>query len=122
MSFPTHPDHPASVLEENLKRGLTEPLLLSLLSEQPRYIGELTELIRQRSNGDLTIVFPYAAIYRLLDAGYITETKKAFAPDGRRRQYYSITDTGRAYLQDLLRVYDRVTQSVRVILEGGAEK
>ena len=83
-----------SGLEENLKKALTELLILFLFNEQEHYIGELSPLLEQRSHGTLSIVFPYAAIYRITKAGYLTETKKRNAPDGRLRQYYKITESG----------------------------
>jgi PadR family transcriptional regulator PadR len=117
-----HPDpRTASSLEENLKKALTELLVLYLLSEKERYIGELTELIRERSGGVLSIVFPYAAIYRMSNGEYITETKKRIAPDGRRRQYYQITEQGRAYLADLLETYQRFSGGVSNILSNGGQ-
>ena len=92
------PDHGRSpdTLEENLKKALTEPLVLFLLSQREYYIGELTSVIQEKSGGALNIVFPYAAIYRMSRNGHITESQKWIAPDGRLRQYYAITDQGRA--------------------------
>lgn len=107
-----------SGLEENLKKALTELLILFLFEEEEHYIGELAPLLHQRSHGVLTIVFPYAAIYRITEAGYLTETKKKTAPDGRRRQYYRITDEGRAHLQSLLETYHTFFQGVNDILSG----
>lgn len=107
-----------ATLEDNLKKALTELLILHLLSRREHYIGELTETLRQESDGNLTIVFPYAVIYRMIRAGYIIETSKHNAPDGRRRQYYGITETGRGYLAELLKVYDRIHRSVNMIVEG----
>ena len=54
-----------SGLEENLKKALTELLILFLFHEKEHYIGELSPLLEERSKGALSIVFPYAAIYRL---------------------------------------------------------
>lgn len=109
-------------LEENLKKALTEVLVLHLLSVKDCYIGELTAMIHEKSHGALTIVFPYSAIYRLEQAGYLTESGKRNAPDGRRRQYYRITAQGRAYLNQLMDVYARFSQGVTDILaEGGAD-
>lgn len=108
---------PAS-LEDNLKKALTELLMLQLLSRREHYIGELTETLRRESDGALAIVFPYAVIYRMIRAGYIIETSKHNAPDGRRRQYYGITEAGRDYLAELLRVYERIHRSVTLIVEG----
>ena len=106
-------------LEENLKKALTELLLLKLLSEKDCYIGELSAAIHDRSNRALTVVFPYSAIYRLQQAGYITEKEKRSAPDGRRRQYFTVTREGKAYLDRLLRTYARFTNGITDILAGG---
>lgn len=107
-------------LEENLKKALTEILVLHLLSTKDYYIGELTAVIHKKSHGALSIVFPYSAIYRLQQAGYLTESEKRNAPDGRRRQYYRITDTGRDYLKQLKETYTRFSMGVaEVLAEGG---
>lgn len=113
---------PVSSLEDNLKKALTELLILFLLSEQDRYIGELTALINQRSGEVLTIVFPYAAIYRLQQDGHIVEIAKRIAPDGRRRQYFSITDAGRTYLDGLLKTYAAFSNGVAGVLGLRGEK
>ena len=44
-------------LEENLKKALTEFLLLYILSQKDSYIGELTEELRRRSHGALNREF-----------------------------------------------------------------
>ena len=106
-------------LEENLKKALTELMILFLFGEGEHYIGELTLLLEKRSHGALTIVFPYAAIYRLSQAGYLLESKKKVAPDGRLRQYYKITEKGRAHLETLLNAYQNFIQGVNDIFSGG---
>ena len=108
-------------LEENLKKALTELLILHLLSEKDYYIGELTETISQKSRGALSIVFPYGAIYRLLQSGYIYESEKKTAPDGRRRQYFQITERGRTYERQLRSIYVRFSGGVASILGEGDE-
>lgn len=108
----------SSGLEENLKKALTELIILFLFSEQEHYIGELSPLLHARSHGVLSIVFPYAAIYRITQAGYLTETKKKTAPDGRLRQYYRITEEGRVHLQEMLAIYRTFLRGVDDILSG----
>ena len=71
---------PTSGLEENLKKALTELLILFLFGEGEHYIGELSPLLETRSHGTLSIVFPYAAIYRITAAGYLTESEKKDRP------------------------------------------
>ena len=107
--------------EENLKKAFTEMLLLYLLSQREYYIGELTETLKANSAGALSIVFPYSALYRLQQAEYIAESKKRTAPDGRRRQYYAITDTGRVYLRQLLQTYTKFIGGVSAVLAEGGE-
>lgn len=113
------PKMPPISLEENLKKALTELLILQLLSRREYYIGELTSTLQEKSGGILTIVFPYAAVYRLLEEELIIESRKRVAPDGRRRQYYTITDRGRAHLMALLDIYHNFSQGVAAVLAEG---
>ena len=111
-----------SGFEENLKKAMTEMLILHLLSEKECYIGELTDALRTRSNGVLMIVFPYSAIYRLQQSGYISECEKRLSPDGRRRQYFVITAKGQVYLQQLKAAYVKFSSGVANILSSGGSK
>ena len=119
---PDSPSRPTSGLEENLKKALTELLILFLFGEGEHYIGELSPLLEARSHGTVSIVFPYAALYRLTAAGYLTESEKKTAPDGRLRQYYAITPAGRAHLQEMLATYHQFFQGVSNILAGKEEE
>ena len=110
--------NPGFALEENLKKALTELMVLFLLSQKECYIGELTAAIKKRSRDVLTVVFPYGAVYRLEQAGFIRELEKRTAPDGRRRQYLGITEAGKVYLTQLLDTYRRFTQGINDVLEG----
>ena len=105
-------------LEENLKKALTELLILHLLSQRDYYVGELTETLKQKSHGVLKLVFPYSAVYRLQEDGYIVEGGKRIAPDGRKRQFYSITQRGRNYYGQLLDTYQSFITGVNAVLEG----
>jgi PadR family transcriptional regulator PadR len=106
----------SSQLEENLKKALTELLVLHLLSVRPHYIGELPKQINALSNHAFTVVFPYAAIYRMARAGHIQEMPKRFAPDGRLRQYYQITEQGKAYFAEMKVNYANFSKGVAAIL------
>lgn len=106
-------------MEENLKKAVTEMVVLSLLNTEDMYAQQIMCALEERSGGMISIVFPYAALYRLIENGYICEAYKKNAPDGRRRQYYQITDGGRTYLGELQAVYRRVIDGVGRILLGG---
>lgn len=105
-------------LEDNLKKALTELLVLHLLSQRDYYIGELTSTLKHRSHDALNIVFPYGAIYRLQLSEYIAESQKRIAPDGRRRQYYCITPKGSRYLDQLRSLYTRFIRGVDEVLSS----
>lgn len=99
-------------MEENLKKALSEMLVLALLHERDYYALELSAAIAERSNGAITITFPYAILYRMIEQQYIQELPKRIAPDGRRRQYFGITETGRDYFRQIWMVYKAFTSGV----------
>lgn len=101
---------------DKLKKATTELIILSLLEKENLHIGALTEKMEEYSNGKCKIVFPYAAIYRLIDAEYIYECGKK-VEDGRRRQFLSITDKGVQYLSQIREQYDNFIQGVNCIFE-----
>lgn len=107
----------AAGLEENLKKALSEMLVLFLLREKDMYINEITATLSERSGGRLHLVFPYTIIYRMIDYKYIRELEKRIAPDGRRRQYYRITKTGKKYLLELLDMYESFSAGVHRIIK-----
>jgi PadR family transcriptional regulator PadR len=113
---------PSMTLEENLKKATTELLVLRLLLEREYYIGEITATLHKKSGGILKIVFPYSAVYRLQESGYIAESEKRNAPDGRRRQFLCITDNGREYYQQLVDFYRNFVSGVNMILDDGCEE
>jgi len=115
-------------MEENLKKALSEMLVLALLHEREYYALELSGAIAQRSGGAIALTFPYAILYRMIEQHYIQELPKRIAPDGRRRQYFGITEAGREYFQKIWTVYKTITagvdQLVNSILEdegGGGQ-
>lgn len=102
--------------EENLKKAVAEFLILRVLSDRDCYIGEIAEVIRTKSGEALNIVFPYSAIYRLESFGFIQELPKQIAPDGRRRQYFSITDAGRVRFEQQLVAYRNFSKGIDKLL------
>ncbi len=105
-------------MEENLKKALSEMLVLALLHERDYYALELAPAITQRSNGAITLTFPYAILYRMIEQQYIQELPKRIAPDGRRRQYFGITEAGRNYFQQLWAIYQAFTSGVDQLIGG----
>lgn len=112
----------AAGMEVNLKKSVTEMLVLLLLRERDMYAGEVRDELDRRSCGLCGIVFPYSALYRMLDYEYLCERNpKRIAPDGRRRQYYGITERGQAHLEELLACYRRFMDGVTAVIEACRE-
>ena len=103
-------------IEENLKKALVEMLVLALLYEREYHAPELTQALTDRSGGAVNISFPYAVLYRMIEQGYILELPKRKAPDGRRRQYFGITDAGRRYFKENWEVYKAFTAGVDLLV------
>lgn len=112
------PERSGSVagMEDNLKKAVAEMLVLFLLQEKDMYIGEIPDELNRRSGGAIQIVFPYSIIYRMVRFEYIDELKKRVAPDGRRRQYYAITEKGKQYLNELRELFQQFFTGVNTIL------
>lgn len=89
-------------MEENLKKALSELLVLAVLHERDHHAPELTAAILERSGGAISLTFPYAILYRMIEQGNIQELPKRVAPDGRRRQYFGITEVGRSYFLEIM--------------------
>lgn len=111
----------AQGMEENLKKAVAEMLVLSLLSREDMHAPQITRSLEEGSGGALTVSSPYLLFYRLIEKGCILEAYKKIAPDGRRRQYYQITEDGRRHLADLKAAYRRVSAGVEQLLERGSE-
>lgn len=93
-------------ITDNLKKATLELGLLALLSREDMHIAALTDTYNRLTGEQGQIVFPYAAIYRLIEKGYIIESGKRVDAN-RRRQYLSITETGREFLKDMKERYEK---------------
>lgn len=113
---PRERNEPAAGMENNFKKVISELLVLFLLQERDMHIMEVNLEMSRRSDDAFRIIFPYAVIYRMLHYGCIVETEKRRGEDGRLRQYYGITETGRAYYQQILEFYLRFSKGVEKVL------
>jgi len=101
-----------------LKRATTEMLILLLLRYGPMYTYELSNTLKHMSGGYLAFNTLYIAIYRLKELQFIEESGKTVSDDNRMRVYFSITDAGLDYLDNLLEEYARFTEAVDRIIHS----
>ena len=106
----------ATGIAENLKKGITEMLILAFLNQEESTINSVVKKLDECSDGKCKITFPYATIYRLLDNSYIAEGEKRVA-DNRRRQFYKITDKGRKYFAQMRSEYMNFISGVDMIFD-----
>lgn len=103
-------------MAENLKKALTEMLILSFLSKKDMTIYEILNILDTQSNSICKIQYPYGVIYRMSDRGYIEIAGKAVSND-RRRIHYRITDLGREYLGKITDEYHNFLFGINMILD-----
>ena len=89
-----------------LKRATTEMLVLLTLRDKPMYIYEMMNMIKKKSKGYLQFNTLYIAIYRLKELKFVEESSITLTDDNRTRVYYSITDSGRDYLANMIKEYE----------------
>ena len=105
----------------NFKRGTTEMLLLSLLTERDQYAYELSKALKERSHGQFDVQGPslYTILYRMESRGFVSTWEEKI---GRRpRVYYHILPEGERYLNRIREVYQIVSQGIASVLDGVKE-
>lgn len=99
--------------------GVTELLILSILSARDSYVYEITKTIENNSNGLLSISQNtiYTATYKLQSEGKISEYSKLV---GKRRVriYYHIEREGNIYLQELKENYHQMIGGVQAVMDS----
>ena len=100
----------------NFKRGSTELLLLTLLSQGERYPYEISKELKKYSDGLFDIQGPslYTVLYRLEQKGYVATRDVQV---GRRiRCYYHLLPSGYAVLEGILREYRSIAKGIENVL------
>jgi transcriptional regulator len=89
------------MLDNEVKRGSTEMLILALIEDRPRHGYEIARLIEERSDGVLQfhVASLYPLLYRLEKRSLIKGTWIEKAGQ-RRRRYYKLTAQGRKVLTE----------------------
>ena len=111
-------DIDAHAFDRELKRGLAELLILSLLDARPRHGYELSKLIHARSGGQLT--FHIDLLIRCCIASRSAPGSKergSRSQDERRRRFDRSTPEGRRVPAQQRRTWDAFVKAVRRVTE-----
>lgn len=86
-------------LYDQIRKGSTNTLILSLLSEEPMYGYQITQELKRRSEGyfEMKEGLLYPALHRMERDGLLRSEWRTVA-GSRRRKYYFITEKGRKML------------------------
>src|SRR5213083_306462 len=89
----------AYMLNQEVKRGSAEMLILALVEDRPRHGYEIAKLIEQRSEGVLQfhVASLYPLLYRLETRGWI-KGRWVEKAGQRRRRFYRLTPAGKKIL------------------------
>ncbi len=109
-------------IQENLKRGMTELLILHLLKQEDMYGYQLTQEFEKRSRGLFTLKegTMYPSLYRLIDKGMISDQKRLIGKR-RVRVYYHIEPDGIEYLEEIYKEYLSITEGIQNIINYKSE-
>jgi DNA-binding PadR family transcriptional regulator len=105
-------------VDKDLVAASATPLVLAILAEGETYGYAILKRVRALSAGELdwTDGMLYPLLHRLRRLGYVT-TEWRIA-EGRRRQYYMLTDDGRAALAAQQRQWMTVTRALNNVWPG----
>ncbi len=93
-----------------MRKGVLELCILSVLSRGDAYANDLINKLKESQmivvEGTL-----YPLLTRQKNAGLLTYRWEE-SPQGPPRKYYTITELGRTYLEDLLKSWDELVETV----------
>lgn len=110
------------LIQENLKRGTIELMLLSMLKEEDKYGYQIVHELFARSKGMYVLQegSMYPSLYRLLDKGLISDHKELVGRK-RTRVYYHLEPAGEKYLDTLVKEYNAITEGINLVINYNAE-
>jgi transcriptional regulator len=105
-----------AALNQELKKGSTELLILSALEARPRHGYEISKHIEQRSSGVLSfhIASFYPLLYRMEKRGLV-QGQWVEKPNQRRRRYYRLTPAGRAMLKEQRSIWKEFAAAMNLL-------
>lgn len=106
-------------INENLRRGTIDLLLLTLLQEEDMYGYQLSQQLARRSGGLYTMTegSMYPSLYRMLKKGMISD-RRVIVGKRRARVYYHLEPAGEAYLENIRTEYLSMNEGILKILQS----
>jgi PadR family transcriptional regulator len=101
---------------DQMRKGSTEILILSLLAKEPMYGYEISQQLKQRSGGyfEMKEGLLYPALHRMQHNGWLASQWRIV--DGRKRKYYLLTPLGQEVLGEQAAEWMKFTEQLRALL------
>lgn len=106
------------MIGSDVMRGYNDLMILSLLLEEDSYGYEISRQIKEISNEKYIMkeTTLYSAFTRLEKMGYIT-SYFGTETNGKRRTYYRITETGKAFYREKCQEWQLVKEVVEKFIQ-----
>ena len=103
---------------DQMRKGSTEILILSLLKERPMYGYEIIQQLEQRSGGyfEMKEGLLYPSLHRMQQSGWLAAEWRVV--EGRRRKYYSLTPLGKQVLGEQAAEWKSFLDALGALLRG----
>jgi PadR family transcriptional regulator PadR len=101
---------------DQMRKGSTEILILSLLAKRPMYGYEISQQLQKRSGGyfEMKEGLLYPALHRMQHNGWLSSEWRVV--DGRSRKYYLLTSLGREMLGEQAAEWMTFIEQLRALL------
>ena len=105
-------------LRDQIRKGSTEVIILTLLAERPMYGYEMVQELERRSNGyfEMKEGLLYPTLHRMQQSGWLSSSWQAV--DGRRRKYYALTALGREVLGEQAEEWSTFLKKLESLLQA----
>ncbi len=99
-----------------LLQGTLDLLVLRCLSRGPRHGYAIATMVREQTEGDLSI--EDAALYQALHRQDLVDAEWGPSENNRRARFYTLTATGRKRLREETMDWRRYVRAVDAVLQG----
>lgn len=98
-------------------KGILDGCILAIIDTQTVYGYELSQKLNEVGLLDVSEGTIYPVLLRLQKNNYIIGEMRP-SPSGPSRKYYSLTDEGRAALQDIKEEWQKINRPITKLLGG----
>ena len=108
-------------IDRKLMASSTDMMLLKLLEQEDMYGYQMIEELKKRSKNvfDMKAGTLYPLLHQLEQKGYLTAYDRQVG-EARIRKYYSLTESGRRFLQEREAEWKRFSGAVKDVMGGAA--